>query len=157
MADPATENTGTTLPTGLSSPTAHILDRSANSHREASSPRPTTHETHTVASQKQLKGTRVPRKGHTYPKVAPPASQMVATGRPYASRSTIIPTKTGSANLYRCINRRVGHSLKRAHCKGSLVHSRRQAAHKLSGKKGGHLGAKRVPRPLLEQQRATVA
>ena len=37
--------------------------RSANSNRKASSPRPTTHETHTVASQKQLEGTRVTRKG----------------------------------------------------------------------------------------------
>ena len=36
-------------------PAVHVLDRSSNSHRKAGSPRPTTHETHTVASQKQLR------------------------------------------------------------------------------------------------------
>ena len=35
-------------------------------------------------------------------------------------------------------------------CKGSLVPSRKQVAHELPGTKGGHLGPKRVPRPLLE-------
>ena len=76
---------------------------------------------------------------------------MVAGGKQCASRSTITPTKTFSANLYRLIKRRVGHSLKRAHCKGNLVPSRKQVAHNLSGTKGSLSGLKRVPRPLLEQ------
>ena len=54
IADPAAKNTVITLPTGLSGPVVHVFDRSANSHRETSSPRPTTHETHKVASRKQL-------------------------------------------------------------------------------------------------------
>ena len=48
-----------------------------------------------------------------------------------ASRSTITPNKTCSAYLYRCIKRRVGRSLKRAHCTRNLVPSRKQAAYKL--------------------------
>ena len=36
------------------------------------------------------------------------------------------PLKTCSADLYRCIKRRVGHSFKRTHCKGNLVPSRKQ-------------------------------
>ena len=76
--DPATKNTGTTHLTGLSSPAVHVLDSCGNSHRETSSPQQTLHETHTVASYKQLEGTRAPRKGHTHSKVTPPAHQMVA-------------------------------------------------------------------------------
>ena len=46
----------------LSGPAVHVPNRFVDSYREASSPRPNTHETHTVASQKQLEGTRITRK-----------------------------------------------------------------------------------------------
>ena len=52
---------------------------------------------------------------------------------------------------YRRIKRRVGRSLKRTHCKGNLVPSRKQIAHKSFGTKGGLSGPKRVPRPLFKQ------
>ena len=68
-----------------------------------------------------------------------------------ASRSTITPAKTCSADIYRRIKRRVGRSLKRAHCKGNLVTSRKQVAYKPFGTKGGLSGPKRVPRPLFRQ------
>ena len=68
---------------------------------------------------------------------------MVVGGKQCASRSTIIPTKTCSADLYRRIKRRVGCSLKRTHCTGNLVPSRKQATHKLPG-----------PRRLQEHHRA---
>ena len=46
----------------------------------------------------------------------------------------------------------MGHSLKRAHCKGNLVSSRKQIAHNKSpGTKSGLSGLKRVPRPLFKQ------
>ena len=54
------------IPSGLSALATHVLASSANSNRETSSAWPTAHETHTVASQKQLEGTRVTRKGHTH-------------------------------------------------------------------------------------------
>ena len=66
-------------------------------------------------------------------------------------RSTITPTKTCSADIYRCIKRRVGRSLKRTHYKGNLVPSRKQVVHKPSGMKGGLSGLKTAPRPLFEQ------
>ena len=53
--------------------------------------------------------------------------------RQCSSRSTITPTKTCSADINRCIKRRVGHSLKQTHCKGNLVSSRKQVAHKPLG------------------------
>ena len=104
-----------------------------------------------MALKEQLEGTRVTRKGDTSPQVPPPLLKMVAGGKHCASRSTISPTKTCSADLYRRINKRVGYSLKQTHCKGNLVFSRKQASHKLSGTKSGFYGPKRVPRPLFEQ------
>ena len=78
---------------------------------------------------------------------------MVAQGRKCPYRPTITPNKTCSANLYRRIKRRMGCSLKRTHCKGFLVPTRKQAAHKLSGTKGSLSIPKRVPRPLYRPDR----
>ena len=75
------------------SPAVYVFDRSTNSHREATSPRPTTHETHTVAPQKQLESARITGKGGSYCQVPPPPPTMVAGGRQCASRSTITPNK----------------------------------------------------------------
>ena len=132
---------------GLSGPAVHVPHRTSNSHRKTSPPRSTSHETHTVALEKQLESTRVTGKGDTCSQVTPPSPKMVAGGKQCSSRSTITPSKTCSANLYRRIKRRVGRSLKRAHCKGNLVSSRKQVAHKSPGTKSGLSGLKRVPRP----------
>ena len=75
---------------------------------------------------------------------------MVTGGRQHAHRSTITPTRKCSANLYKCIKRRVWRSLKQAHCKGRLIPSRKQTTHKLSRTKGSLPGPKRVPRPLFK-------
>ena len=42
VAEPSAKNTGTSILTGLSGLAIHVPDRSANCHRETSSPRPTT-------------------------------------------------------------------------------------------------------------------
>ena len=44
-----------------------------------------------------------------------------------------------------------GRSLRRAHCKGNLVPSRKPVTHKLSGTKSSPLGSQTVPEPLSEQ------
>ena len=144
-------NIGNTVTTSLSSPAVHVSDRFTNSHRKASSPRPATHETHTVASQKPLENTRITRKGDPNPQFPAPSFTMVATGRQRSYRPTITPNKTCSANLYRCIKRRVGRSLRRAHCQRDLVTTRKQAAYKLLGTKGSVSSLKRVPKPLCRQ------
>ena len=150
VAKPSGQDTNTFVATGLSGPAVHVPDRSSNSHRKAGSPRPTTHETHTVASQKQLEGTRISR---FYPctNVPAPSLTMVARGRQCASRSTITPSKTCAANFYRRIKRRVGRSLKRVHCKRVLVGAGKQAAHKLSGTQSSFSSLKRVPKSLCRQ------
>ena len=104
-----------------------------------------------MALEEQLEGTRITRKGDTHPRVAPPPFKVVAGGKQCASRPTITPTKACSADIYRHIKRRVGRSLKRTHCKGNLVPSRKQFAHKPLGTKGGLSLPKRVPRPLFKQ------
>ena len=93
MAEPSRENAETAIPTGLSGPGIHVLDRFTNSYRKASSSRPTSNETHSVASQKQLEGTRITRKGDPNPQVPAPPFTMVAEGRQCTYRPTITPIK----------------------------------------------------------------
>ena len=99
--------------------------------------------------EKQLESTRITGKGDT--RSFHPPLKVVAGGKQCSSRSTITLTKTCSADIYRCIKRRVGRSLKRTHCKGNLASSRKQDAHKSLGTKSGLSGPKRVPRPLFKQ------
>ena len=54
-----------------------------------------SYETHTVALEEQLEGTRITRKGDARPQVAPPPLKVVAGGKQCASRSTITPSKEG--------------------------------------------------------------
>ena len=118
---------------------------------KTSSPRPTPHETHSVAPQKQLEGTGIFGKDHPSTQVPAPTFTVVVRRKQCFARSTTTPNKTCSANLYRRIKRRVGRSFKRAHCKGFLVSARKQNAHKLSGVKSSFPSFKRVPGPLCRQ------
>ena len=140
-----------TAPAYLSGLAIHVSDRVINSHNEASSPRPTAYETHTVASQKQLEGTGITRKGDPNSQVAAPPFTMVARRRQCPNRPTIAPNKACSANLYRHIKRRVGRSFKQAYGKRNLVPSRKQAAYKSSRAQGSVFSLKRVSRPLHRQ------
>ena len=145
------QDTELTVTAGLSGPAVHVLDRPVNSHRKASTSGSVTHETYTMASQKQLEGTRIP--GEDYPNTQFTALplKVVAGGGQCSQRSTITPLTACSANLYRRIKRRLGHSLKRTHCKGVLVSTRKQTAHKLSRVESSSSGTKRVPGPLCKQ------
>ena len=151
VATPSGQNTSSATITGLSGPAAHVPDRSPNSHRETSSPRPTTHETHTVASQKQLENTGILRENYSPTQVSAPSLTMVARGKQCAPRPTFTPNKTCSANLYRRVKRRVGRSLKRIHGKRVVVGAGKQAAHKLSGTQSGFPSLKGVPKSLCKQ------
>ena len=102
-----------------------------------------------MASQKQLEGTRISREGHPSTQVPAFSLTMVVEGDKCPPRSTITPSKTCSANLYRCIKRRVGPSLKQTHCKRVLVSAGKQATYKLPGAKSSISSFERVPRPLF--------
>ena len=151
LADLDRQDQINTVGSGLPGPTVNVPHRSTHSNRKTSPPRETSHEAHTVALEKQLEGPRVTRKGDHGPQLPPPPSKVVAGGKQCATRSTITPSKTCSANLYRRIKRRVGRSLKQAHCKGNLVPSRKQVAHKPLRAKSSFSSSKRVSNPLLQQ------
>ena len=104
-----------------------------------------------MALEKQLEGTRVTGKGDLGPQIPPPPSKVVAGGKQCALRSTITPSKTCSANLYRRIKRRVGHPLRGAHCKGTVVPTREQVTHKPLGAESSISSSKRVSNPSLQQ------
>ena len=78
VAKSSRKDTSTFVTTGLSGPAVHVPDRSADSHRKTSSLRPTTHETHSVASQEQLASTGISRKGHPSTQVS--ASSLAGAG-----------------------------------------------------------------------------
>ena len=109
------------------------------------------HETHSVAPQKQLEGTGIFGKDHPYTQVPAPSSAMVVRRKQCATRPTITPSRACSTDLYRRIKRRVGRSLKRAHCKGPLVGSGKQTAHKLSRVESSLSSSQRVPRTMYRQ------
>ena len=126
----------------LPGPTIHVPHRSTHSNRK---------EVHLGRLhmrpiqwhlKKQLEGPRVTGKGDPGPQIPPPPSKVVAGGKQCASRSTITPSKTCSANLYRRIKRRVGRSLRRAHCKGTVVPTREQVTHKPLGAESSFLALK---------------
>ena len=142
MAKPSGKNTESSIPTGLSGPGVHVPDRSVNLHRKASSPRPTAHETHSVASQKQLEDTGIIRKDDSTTQIPAPTLTMVANRRQCSHRPTITPSKTCSADLYRRIKRRVGRLLKRTQCQRNLVPPGKQAAYKLPRTQGNFLALK---------------
>ena len=99
----------------------------------------------------QLGGSGITTKSDPTSQVPAPPFTMVARRRQCSHRSTVTPNKTCSADLYRYIKRRVGNSLKQAHCTRNMVPSRKQAAYKLSRTQGSLSCLKRVPGPLLKQ------
>ena len=98
-------------------PAVHVPHRSIHSNKKK---KKQVHlgQLHTVALKEQLEGTRVTREGDPHTQIAPSSLKMVAGVKQCALRSTITPITTCSADLYRCIKRRVGHSLKQVHYKG---------------------------------------
>ena len=119
MADTKNQNQRFTGRTDLSCPATDVPYRTINSNRKTGPPRQTSYEVHTMALKTKLASPRITRKGDTSPHVTPPTLTMVTGGKQRASRSTITPIKTCSANIYRCIKRRVGRSVKRAYCRGT--------------------------------------
>ena len=111
LADLDRQDQINTVGSSMPGPEIYVPHRATHSNRKTSLLRATTHETHTVALEKQLEGPRITGKGDTGSQVPPPPSKVVAGGKQCATRSTITPSTTCSADLYRRIKRRVGRSL----------------------------------------------
>ena len=104
-----------------------------------------------MAPQEQLENTGNFREDHPHSKITPPTCEMVAGGGQCYHRSSLTPSSTCSPNLYRCIKRRVGRSLKRTYGKGKLVTPRKQTAHKLPRVESSSPGTEGVPNFLYKQ------
>ena len=103
----------------VSGPAVYVPYRTSDSHRKTSPPRSTSHETHTVALEKQLEVTRITRKGDARSQVTPPSLKVVAGGKQCSPRSTITTTKTCSANIYRRIKEGWGAHLNERTARGT--------------------------------------
>ena len=151
VAKPSGQDTDSNLPSGLFGEGIYVPDRSTDGHRKTSSPGQTTHETHSMASQKQLENTGILGKTDSSTQISTSSFAMVAEGRQCPHRPTTTPYATCSANIYRRIKRRVGRSLKRVHCQRNLVTTGKQTAYKLLGTKSSLSGSKRVPKAMHGQ------
>ena len=153
VGKPPRQNSDTFVTTGLSGPAIHVSDRPVDGHRKTGSFRPSAHEAHSVAPQKPLEGTGISRKDYPSAQVPAPTLAMVATGGQCSPRPTFTPHKACSADLYRRIKRRMGRSLKRAHCKRVLVGTGKQTAHQLPRTKGSLASFKGVSGSLRGRNR----
>ena len=104
-----------------------------------------SYETHSVAPQETLEGSRVTGKGDPSPKDSSPTSLVVDQGSKCLTRPTPAPIAPCPSRLYRHLKRRLGCSLRQLHSKRLLVSSRKSITHKLSGIKGCLTGPKKVP------------
>ena len=76
----------------ISRPAVHVLNRSANSHREASSPWPTAQGPFNGISKTAggYQNHWYQYQNHSYPRVPAPPSRMLTGGKQCASRSTMV-------------------------------------------------------------------
>ena len=65
VAKSTRKNITTTSPSDVFGKGVHVLDRLIDRHTKAGSPRQTAHEAHSMASQKQLEDSGIPRKGYS--------------------------------------------------------------------------------------------
>ena len=96
----------------LPSQEVHVPDRPPNSNGKTGAPGQTLYETHSVAPQETLEGSQIPGKGDTNSKDSSHAPSMVDQGDKCLTRSTSAPSASCSSNLYRCLKRRLGCSLR---------------------------------------------
>ena len=100
-----------------------------------------------------LESPRIPRKGDSSSKVSSPTPSMVDQGDKCLTRPTPTPFASCHSNLYRCLKRRLGCSLRRLHGKGHLVSSRKSSSYKLPGIKSGLTSLEKIPAPSTRKSR----
>ena len=122
----------------------HVPDRSSDCDGKASVCWSAPYEANSVAPEASLACAGTSGEGNSGSQVSPSSFGLVVGRQQCASGSTFAPSSTRSSSLYRRFKRRLGRSLRRIHCKRSLVSTRRKAPHKFSGAEGGSLGPKEL-------------
>ena len=89
----------TALRNDLSGPGVHVIDRFINSHRKTGSFRTSPHETNTMASEKQLESTGIPRKGDPDPQVLTPTFAIVLEEKNILTGQPLHPLKHALQNF----------------------------------------------------------
>ena len=72
--------------------------------------------------------------------LSPPTSRLVAGGGQYSQGSALAPPSTRSADIYRHLKRRLGHTLRGVHVKRHLVRTRKPFPHQFLGAKSSLSG-----------------
>ena len=132
----------------------HVPDRSSDCDGKASVCWSAPYEANSVAPETSLACAGTSGEGNSGPQVSPSSFGLVVGRQQCSSGSTFAPSSTRPSSLYRRFKRRLGRSLRRSHCKRSLVSTRRKAPHKFSGAEGGFLGPKELRASVQEPGRS---
>ena len=132
----------------------HVPDRSSDCDRKASVCWSAPYEANSVAPEASLACAGTSGEGNSGPQVSPSSFGLVVGRQQCSSGSTFAPSSTRPSSLYRRFKRRLGRSLRRSHCKRSLVSTRRKTPHKFSGAEGGFLGPKELRASVQEPGRS---
>ena len=134
----------------LYSSSVHVPDRPSDGDGEASLVTSSPYEAYSVAPEASLAGAGNPGEGNSDPHVTPFSFGLVVGRQQCASGSALAPSSARSSSLYRRFKRRLGRSLRRGHCKRSLVRARRKTPYKFSGAESSFLGPKELRASLQE-------
>ena len=104
--------------------------------------RMSSYEAHSVAFETSLAHPRGSRKAHTNSLVTPLTPRVVVRRQQCTKGPTFTPPSTCSSAVYRCLKRRLGHTLRGLHNKKRLVSHRKSPPHKLSRAKSSPAGPK---------------
>ena len=136
--------------------TVHAPNRTSNSHRKIGGVGTSSHETYSMAFKEALACPRSPGKDHSSSKVSPCSSEVVVGPAQGSARSTFTPLTTHPPTVYRHLKQRLGHTLRRLHCKRPLVQARRHLTHKFARTQGSFVGLKTVRALVLEPDHSSV-
>ena len=125
-------------------------DRPFDSNRKASPSRSALHEADLVAPENHWKIPESLEKVILFPRSLHPHLKWWLQEADVLHGQPLYPL-SHALQIYRCLKRRLGCSLRRSHGKRDLVPARKQVAYALPETKRGLCGPKRVPRPLFKQ------
>ena len=125
----------------LFSPTVHVPNRAAYCHRKAGLGRPSSHETGSVASKKTLACAREPGKDYPNPPLSSSTPGLVVGKEQCTKGATFAPPSARPTNIYRCLKRRLGRTLRGIHSKRRLVGIRKSPPYQFLGTQGSSSGS----------------
>ena len=103
----------------------HVPDRAVDGHGETCPVRLSSHEASSVAPEKSLACARGFGENHSSAQITPSPSGLVAGQRQCVTGPAPTPSLSRSVVLYRCIKRRLGHTLRGLHRKRPSGHSQK--------------------------------